>query len=145
MSVCLIWGFAIVQGSLLVEHVDCPEEAICAALLNALMHKDYSYSASIIINVNSSCIEFINIGGLASGLSVDDIKIGKTVPRNEMLFNLFHRLRLLESNETGIRRIYSLYRDCLCAPDIYVGPNSFRLVLPNMNAQLTCPNGLRAF
>ncbi len=98
------------------------------------MHKDYSYSASIIINLNSSCIEFINIGGLAFGLSSDDIKIGKSVPRNEMLFNLLHRLRLVESNETGIRRIYSLYRDCISNPEIYVALNSFRLVLPNMNA-----------
>ena len=37
------------------------------ALLNALVHRDYSFSGSIIINVNDSCMEFISIGGLLPG------------------------------------------------------------------------------
>ncbi len=116
-----------------VEHPDYPEEALREALLNALVHRDYSYSGSIIINVNDSCIEFISIGGLLPGLSADDIRSGISQPRNRKLAEIFHRLRLIESYGTGIRKIYALYKDHIAQPRIEVTPNTFKLVLPNMN------------
>ena len=45
-----------------------PEEALREALLNALVHRAYSFSGSIIINVNDERMEFISIGGLLPGL-----------------------------------------------------------------------------
>ena len=50
-----------------IEKQDYPEEALREALLNAIVHRDYSYSGSIIINVNDGRIEFISIGGLLPG------------------------------------------------------------------------------
>ena len=47
---------------------------------------------------------------------------------------MFHRLRLIESYGTGIRRIFNLYADCPEQPQIEVTPNTFKIVLPNMNA-----------
>lgn len=117
-----------------VELSDYPEDALREALLNALVHRDYSYSGSIIINVNDSCIEFISIGGLLPGLSADDIRNGISQPRNRKLAEIFHRLRLIESYGTGIRKIYALYKDCAVQPRIEVTTNTFKLILPNMNA-----------
>lgn len=117
-----------------VELSDYPQEALREALLNALVHRDYSYSGSIIINVNDSCIEFISIGGLLPGLSADDIRSGISQPRNRKLAEIFHRLKLIESYGTGIRKIYALYKNCAAQPRIEVTANTFKLVLPNMNA-----------
>lgn len=125
---------ATFKGLERVELSDYPEEALREALLNALIHRDYSYSGSIIINVNDSCIEFISIGGLLPGLSADDIRSGISQPRNRKLAEIFHRLRLIESYGTGIRKIYALYKDHVAQPRIEVTPNTFKLVLPNMNA-----------
>ena len=47
---------------------------------------------------------------------------------------MFHRLRLIESYGTGIRRIYKLYENCPVQPVIEATPNAFKMVLPNMNA-----------
>ncbi len=116
-----------------VEKSDYPEEALREALLNALVHRDYSYSGSIIININDSFMEFISIGGLLPGLSAEDIRSGISQPRNRRLAEIFHRLRLIESYGTGIRKIYALYKDCALQPRIEVTPNTFKLVLPNMN------------
>lgn len=124
---------ATFKGLERVEYPDYPEEALREALLNALVHRDYSYSGSIIINVNDSCIEFISIGGLLPGLSADDIRSGISQPRNRKLAEIFHRLRLIESYGTGIRKIYALYKDHIVQPRIEVTPNTFKLVLPNMN------------
>ena len=124
---------ATFKGLERVELSDYPEDALREALLNALVHRDYSYSGSMIINVNDSCIEFISLGGLLPGLSADDIRSGISQPRNRKLAEIFHRLRLIESYGTGIRKIYALYKDCALQPRIEVTTNTFKLVLPNMN------------
>ncbi len=116
-----------------IETQDYPEEALREALLNAMVHRDYSFSGTIIINVIDTGIEFISIGGLLPGLSLPDIHSGISQPRNRNLAEIFHRLKLIESYGTGIRRIYYLYRTCSTQPEIELTPNTFKLTLPNMN------------
>lgn len=118
-----------------IEKPDYPEEALREALLNAIVHRDYSFSGSIIINVNDKQMEFISIGGLIFGLSPEDIRSGISQPRNKKLAEVFHRLHLIESYGTGIRKIFSLYAQCLEQPRIEVTQNTFKMILPNMNAQ----------
>lgn len=122
-----------IKGIVRTDKQDYPEEAIREALLNALVHRDYSFSGSSIINVNDSKMEVISLGGLLPGLSVEDIRIGVSQPRNQKLAEIFHRLRLIESYGTGIRRIFKLYEDCPVQPSIVATPNAFRIVLPNRN------------
>lgn len=124
---------ATFEGLERIESRDYPEEAVREALLNAIVHRDYSFSGSIIINVNSTETEFISIGGLVPGLSAEDIRTGISQPRNPKLAEVFHRLHLIESYGTGIRRIYKLYENCAAQPHIEVTANTFKIVLPNMN------------
>lgn len=132
---------ATFKGLERIEKVDYPEEALREALLNALVHRDYSFSGSIIINVNDKQMEFISIGGLLPGLSPDDIRSGISQPRNKNLADIFHRLHLIESYGTGIRKIYKLYENCAEQPRIEVTPNTFKMILPNMNRVLTKASG----
>ena len=122
------------QGLERIEQIDYPEAVLREALLNALVHRDYSFSGSIIINVNESNMEFISIGGLLPGLSAEDIRNGISQPRNRNLAEIFHRLKLIESYGTGIRKIYQLYQNCAAQPHMEITPNTFKLILPNMNA-----------
>lgn len=124
---------AVFNGLERIESKDYPDEAIREALLNAIVHRDYSFSGSIIININDYCMEFISLGGLLSGLSVDDICNGVSQPRNRDLAEIFHRLKLIESYGTGIRRILKLYENYERKPEIIVTPNAFKLIIPNMN------------
>lgn len=116
-----------------IDKWDYPVEALREALLNAIVHRDYAFSGSIIINVNESCIEFISLGGLVRGLTADDIRNGISQLRNRNLAELFHRLNFIESYGTGIRRIFALYSDCKEQPTISITSNSFKITLPNMN------------
>lgn len=125
---------AVFRGLERVEKPDYREEVLREALLNALVHRDYGFSGSIIINVNDVCMEFISLGGLLPGLSVEDIRSGISLPRNRKLAEIFHRLKLIESYGTGLRRIYDSYGDVTAQPRIAVTPNTFRLILPNRNA-----------
>lgn len=124
-----------IKGMIRTDKKDYPDEAIREALLNALVHRDYSFSGSVIINVNDDKMEFISLGGLLPGLTKEDIQIGISQPRNKKLAEIFHRLHLIESYGTGIRRIFKLYEHCPVQPSIEVTTNAFKIMLPNMNAK----------
>ena len=131
---------SVINGLEREDYWDYPEAAIREALLNALVHRDYSFSGSTIINISDTRMEFISLGGLMAGLTAEDIQNGISQPRNRKLAEVFHRLNFIEAYGTGIRRIFALYEGCPLQPSISVTPNSFKIVLPNMNAaQETSP------
>ena len=125
---------SVIDGLVRKDYWDYPTDAIREALLNALQHRDYGFSGSIIINVNDTQMEFISIGGLLPGIGVEDIRNGISQLRNENLAKVFQRLNFIETYGTGIRRIFKLYEDCPVPVTIDVTPNSFKITLPNMNA-----------
>ena len=118
-----------------IDLTDYPEEALREALLNAMIHRDYSFSGSIIINANDACMEFISLGGLLAGLSKEDICNGISLPRNKRLAELCLRLKLIESYGTGIGKIYRAYKDCNRKPELIITSNTFKLILPNRNSE----------
>lgn len=118
-----------------IDLTDYPEEALREALLNAMIHRDYSFSGSIIINANVACIEFISPGGLLAGLSKEDICNGISLPRNKKLAELCLRLKLIESYGTGIGKMYRAYKDCDQKPEFIITSNTFKVVLPNRNSE----------
>lgn len=122
-----------------IEKSDYPEAALREVLLNSVVHRDYSFSGSIIININDKQMEFVSIGGLLPGLTAEDIRSGISQPRNKNLAEVFHRLKLIEAYGTGIRRIYKLYENCSVQPRIEVTPNTFKMILPNMSASAPAP------
>jgi len=125
---------SILDGLVRKDYWDYPIDAVREALLNSLIHRDYGFSGSIIINVNDKQMEFISIGGLLPGISTEDIRNGISQLRNENLAKVFGRLSFIEAYGTGIRRIFKLYENCPEPVTIDVTHNSFKITLPNMNA-----------
>ncbi|MCK9537304.1 MAG: putative DNA binding domain-containing protein, partial [Bacilli bacterium] len=80
-----------------VDQYDYPQYALREAFLNALVHRDYSYLGSTIIDVYSNRIEIISLGGITSGLNLEDILRGISETRNPKLANVFYRLNLIEA------------------------------------------------
>lgn len=123
---------AIIEGLQRIEHLDYPKSAVREALLNAIVHRDYNYSGSIIVNIFDDRIEFVSLGGLVKGISIDDIMHGVSQSRNMMIANIFYRLELIESYGTGIQRIIESYKGTK-QPEFKIGQASFVTVLPNHN------------
>lgn len=114
---------------------DYPEEALREALLNSIVHRDYSYNTSNLISVFDNRIEFVSMGGLVKKITLKDIKLGISLSRNEKLAEVFCRLGLIEAHGTGIQKIMNSYEHCNNSPEIKVSGNAFLLMLPNMNAE----------
>ena len=113
-----------------------PPEAIREALLNAVIHRDYSFSASILISIFDDRIEFVSVGGLVNGISYEDIMMGVSIQRNEALANVFYRLGLVEAFGTGIPRTIKLYENEIVKPEISVTDNAFKITLPKRIASM---------
>ena len=108
-----------------------PEIALREALLNSIVHKEYSYSSSTLISVFDDKIEIVTIGGLTKGLSEDDIMLGVSILRNRNLANIFYRLKLIEAYGTGIPNIIESYNEYNVKPKIEISSNAFKITLPN--------------
>jgi ATP-dependent DNA helicase RecG len=116
-----------------IEQYDYPEEAVREAMLNAIIHRDYAFSGSIIVNIYDDRMEFVSLGGIMPGLRIEDLFLGVSQPRNEKLANVFYRLRHIEAYGTGLRRIMQYYDDFEEKPEITATHGAFMLTLPNMN------------
>lgn len=116
-----------------IDRRDYPCEALREALLNAVTHRDYSFSSSTLISIFDDRVEFVTIGGLVRGLTFNDIMLGVSALRNQKLANVFYRLKLIEAYGTGILKIRESYADCTVKPRFEVSDNAFKITLPNIN------------
>ena len=112
---------------------DYPETAVREALLNLLIHREYSYRASSFVSLYADRIEFTSIGGLLSGVTLKDVMMGISVCRNVKLANIFYRLELIEAYGTGMRKIMEAYSETGKKPEIEISDNAFKVILPNLN------------
>ena len=124
---------ATFDGLYRIDTRDYPENALREALLNSLVHRDYSFRASTLVSVYADRIEFVSVGGLPSGIELDDIMLGLSVCRNPKLAAIFYRLQLIEAYGTGMPKIMNAYADTELKPKIEVSSNAFKITLPNRN------------
>lgn len=122
-----------INGLHRIDMRDYPVEAVREALLNALVHRDYSFRDSTLISIFDDRIEFVSIGGLVKGITFDDMMLGISVARNRNLANIFYRLTLIESYGTGMPKIMRSYCDYAVGPKVEVTDNAFKIILPNTN------------
>lgn len=118
------------------EQLDYPVEAIRESLVNAIVHRDYLLHSDVKIEVFDDHMDIMSPGGIPEGLSLDDIKVGYTAARNPRLIHVLDKMNYIENYGTGIRRIFDAYLKTDMEPKFYVGPNSFKVELPNLNYKI---------
>ncbi len=119
-----------------IDQRDYPEIAVREALLNLLVHREYSFRASTFISIYSDRMEFTSIGGLVSGVTLKDVMMGISVCRNVKLANVFYRLELIEACGTGMLKIMEAYSGSDVTPKIETSDNAFKIILPNLNVSV---------
>lgn len=124
---------AVFHGLSRIDVRNFPQEALREVLLNALVHRDYSFSGSTLIHLYSDRLEVISLGGLVPGLSLEALMMGASQSRNEKLADLFYRLKLIESYGTGIRKILNAYEESEMTPLFESATGAFKVTLPNLN------------
>ncbi len=88
----------------LVESVPLRE-----ALINAVVHNDFSWEIPPVFEVFSDRIEITSYGGLIPGQSKEDFFSCSSMPRNRELMRVFKDLGLVEQLGSGMSRILQSY------------------------------------
>lgn len=119
-----------------IENHSYPVDAIREVIVNAFVHRDYTMSSDIKIEIFDDRLAVSSPGSLPDGLTVEDIKHGANAKRNPILINALDKMNYIENYGSGIRRIYSLYKGFMRQPELIATHNLFTVVLYNMNYKL---------
>lgn len=121
-----------------------PIKAVREAILNALVHRDYSIHTENIpirIEMYRDRMEIVNSGGLYGKISID--ALGKVRPetRNAVLANMLELLNITENRYSGIPTIRSEFAKAgLPAPIFSVMHGEFKVIMKNGLFNESTPN-----
>ncbi|MDR1062040.1 MAG: putative DNA binding domain-containing protein [Clostridiales bacterium] len=120
------------EGAYRVDHPDYPEIVLREAVINAVIHRDYFIEGATLVSMFDDRLEIMSLGGILPGVTKEIMLAGVSVPRNEKLAAVFHRLKLIEAYGTGIPRIFEAYAKHGAKPDIPITNSAFLISLPNL-------------
>ena len=127
-----------------VDKPDYAERAVTEAVVNALIHRDYIVMGSEIhIDMFDDRVEIVSPGGMFEGAPIQECDINRirSVRRNPVIADLFHRMKYMERRGSGLRKIVSETEKLpgyteVCRPEFYSTATDFRVILKNVNFHL---------
>ena len=124
-----------------IEYPEYPERAVQEALVNALIHRDYSVIGSEVhVDIYDDRLEIYSPGGMYDGTFVQDLNplnVSST-RRNPIIADVFARMDLMERRGSGLRKIIEAYEACEnykeeLKPEFKSTESSFITILKNLN------------
>ena len=101
--------FTKITSSKRIEEKLFDSLAMREAVINAIVHSDYSYENSPTFRIFDNHIEIISVGGLPEGIEKEEFLNGYMSPKNPQLMKIFRDLGFVEHMGTGIIRILKKY------------------------------------
>jgi len=114
------------------------QTSIREALLNALIHRDYTINQSIYVRFEPQQLKITSHGGFVEGVTLDNFITHEPKPRNRQLAEICQRIGLVERIGRGIDRIFiEQLRLGRLAPDYTSTDNeTVRVILPGGESNL---------
>lgn len=128
-----------IHGMRRVDSRNYPVEALREAVFNAMVHRDYGFSGSTLVSLYEDRLEILSLGGLAEGVTYQDMMMGVSIQRNPKLAEVFFRLHYIEAFGTGVHRILREYEGCARQPEFLVSDNAVKVILPNIHYEEDVP------
>ena len=112
-----------------MERIETPlwnKVALREAVINAIVHNDYSFEVPPKFEIFPDRLEITSAGRLPESLTREEFFNGISIPRNKELMRIYRDVELVESLGSGIPRILRAYgEDCFKFTD-----NFIRITLP---------------
>ena len=107
-----------------VERIETPlwnKVALREAVINAIVHNDYSFEVPPKFEIFPDRLEITSAGRLPESLSREEFFSGISIPRNKELMRIYRDVELVESLGSGIPRILRAYgEDCFKFTDNFI-------------------------
>jgi ATP-dependent DNA helicase RecG len=85
---------------------EIPVPALREALINSIIHRDYTCRGrDIKVGIYDDIVNIASPGGLPNTITIEDIFCGRSEDRNRVVANVFKELNLIEHWGSGINRI----------------------------------------
>lgn len=118
--------FAKITASNRQEHNLLNPEALREAVINAIIHNNYSTEVPPKFELFADRLEITSAGNIPAGFDQEEFFMGYSVPQNKELMRVFRDLHLVEQLGSGVPRILAHY-----PRSIYqFTPNFIRVALP---------------
>ena len=112
-----------------MERIETPlwnKVAVREAVINAIVHNDYSFEVPPKFEIFPDRLEITSAGRLPESLSKEEFFNGISIPRNKELMRIYRDVELVESLGSGVPRILRAYgTDCFKFTE-----NFIRIILP---------------
>ncbi|MDR0846147.1 MAG: putative DNA binding domain-containing protein [Lactobacillales bacterium] len=123
--------YEVVNANTREQRIHIPEIAFKEVLANAIAHRNWDINSNVRISMFSDRLEIVSPGGLPDGISAEEYKAGSVSDiRNNLLASVLHRIKIIETFATGIRRVKEQYREFLELPEFEVSENYIKVTLP---------------
>lgn len=108
-----------------------PKTVLHDALIQTVMHRDYSTRVQTAVTIHPDRITFLMPGGLPCETASDETETeGQGFCRNEKLAGIFRRLGWAETVGTNFHGIFEAYEPFAQKPQLIATPHLLRIVLP---------------
>ena len=125
-----------------MERVETPlwnKVALREAVINAIVHNDYSFEVPPKFEIFPDRLEITSAGRLPESLSREEFFNGISIPRNKELMRIYRDVELVESLGSGIPRIlYAYGKECFMFTD-----NFIRITFPS-NVYVNAHDGTKS-
>jgi predicted HTH transcriptional regulator len=107
-----------------VERIETPlwnKVALREAVINAIVHNDYSFEVPPKFEIFPDRLEITSAGRLPESMSREEFFNGISIPRNKELMRIYRDVELVESLGSGIPRILNAYgKNCFKFTDNFI-------------------------
>ena len=115
-----------ITGKERIDHNLVGRVPLREAIINAIVHNDYTREIPPVFEIFSDRIEITSDGGLVYGQSEDDFFSFASMPRNRELMRVFKDVGLVEHLGSGMSRILKEYDKSI----FHISPRSIKVVFP---------------
>jgi len=114
------------------EIKEFPTEVYREAIMNALLHRDYTRGGSVFIKHYKDRMEISNPGGFIAGITPQNILRQDSKPRNRHLAEILRKTGLIEKVGVGVKRMFYVQLSSGKEPPLYeTDGHSVRVMLKN--------------
>ena len=95
-----------------MERIEIPlwnKVALREAVINAIVHNDYSFEVPPKFEIFPDRLEITSAGRLPESLTREEFFNGISIPRNKELMRIYRDVELVESLGSGIPRIFCVH------------------------------------
>lgn len=95
---------AYLEGARRIDRWEFPEEAVREAVVNALVHRDYSIvGTDVMLVIFSDRLEVVSPGRLPNTVTPEGMRLGMRYARNQTLVNVMRDYGYVDARGMGIR------------------------------------------